>query len=71
MAPPFPYVVSGSIVDANGIMVVFTNQQQNFIVRTGEMLEQSYRVDSVDPQFVTLTYLPLGLTQRVPMGAAN
>jgi hypothetical protein len=70
-APPFPYVVTGSIVDANGVLVVFTNQQQNFVVRVGEVFEQIYRVESVEAQTVTLTYLPLGLTQRVPMAGLN
>jgi hypothetical protein len=70
-APPFPYVVSGSIADANGVFVVFTNQQQNFVVRVGEVLEQRYRVDSVDAQSVILTYLPLGLSQRVAIAVSN
>jgi hypothetical protein len=71
MAPPFPYVVSGSVVDANGVMVVFSNQQQNVIVRVGEVFEQTYRVDAVDGQSVMLTYLPLGLPQRVAMAVLN
>jgi hypothetical protein len=70
-APPFPYVVSGRIDDNDAILVVFTGQQQSFIVRVGEVLEHTYRVDAVDAQAVTLTYLPLGLTQRVPLAALN
>ena len=70
-APAFPYAVSGSVADANGVMVVFSNQQQNFVVRVGEVLDKTYRVESVDAQSVTLTYLPLGLTQRVPLSAMN
>lgn len=70
-APPFPYRVSGGLADAEGVMVVFTNQQQNFVVRVGEVIERTYRVDAIDAQAVTLTYLPLGLTQRVPMDALN
>jgi hypothetical protein len=71
MAPPFPYIVSGSIADTSGVLVVFTGQQQSFVVRVGEVLERTYRVDAVDAQAVTLTYLPLGLTQRVPLAALN
>lgn len=71
MAPPFPYTIAGSIVDANGMMIVFTNQQQNFALRVGEVLDKTYRVESIDPQSVTLTYLPLGLTQRVATGGLN
>jgi hypothetical protein len=67
-APPFPYLVTGAVADADGVMVVFTNQQQSFVVRVGEVIERTYRVDAIDAQAVTLTYMPLGLTQRVPMG---
>jgi hypothetical protein len=71
VAPPFPYTVAGSVLDPNGLMIVFTHQQRNFVLRVGEVLEQTYRVESIDPQSVTLTFLPLGLTQRVPIGASN
>ena len=69
--PPFPYAVVGSIVDTNGVMVMFTNQQQNLIVRIGEVFASNYRVDAVDPESVTLTYIPLGMTQRVPLPVLN
>jgi hypothetical protein len=49
-------------------MIVFANQNQNFAVRAGEVLEKTYRVESIDSQAVTVTYLPLGLTQRLPIG---
>ena len=71
VAPPFPYTVAGSVVDPNGLMIVFTQQERSFVLRVGEVLEQTYRVESIDPQSVTLTFLPLGLTQRVPIGALN
>jgi len=71
VAPPFPYAVAGSVVDPNGLMIVFTQEQRSFVLRVGEVLEQTYRVESIDPQSVTLTFLPLGLTQRVPIGASN
>ena len=71
MAPPFPYSIAGRVVDAHGTMIVFSNQNQNFAVRAGELLEQTYRVESIDSQVVTVTYLPLGLTQRLPLGELN
>jgi hypothetical protein len=71
MPPPFPYSVAGSITDTNGLEVVFTNHEQNFFVPVGALLEQRYRVDAIDGDSATLTYLPLGLTQRVPIGEVN
>jgi hypothetical protein len=69
-APPFPYTVAGSVADTKGKMVVFSKQNENFVLRTGEMLEQSYRLDTIEAESVTLTYLPLGLAQRVPLPGA-
>ena len=71
MAPPFPFGISGTIADANGVMVVFSNQSRDFVLRVGEVLEQTYRIESIDAQSVTVKYLPLGLTQRVLMPAVN
>ena len=70
-APPFPYGIAGSVADGNGLMVVFTKQNQDFVLRVGDVLEQTYRVDAIDAQSVALTYLPLGLAQLVPMGASK
>ena len=67
-APPFPYTVAGSVADANGLMIVFANRQkQDFVLRVGDILEQTYRIEAIDPQSVTVTYLPLGLAQVVPI----
>ena len=66
-APPFPYTVAGSAADVNGPMIVFNRQKQDFVMRIGDVLEQTYRVEAIDPQSVTVTYLPLGLTQVVPI----
>jgi hypothetical protein len=52
-------------------MVIFANQQNSFVLRAGEVLEQTYRLESIDSHAVTLTYLPLGVTERVPLGTAN
>ena len=68
-APPFPYAVAGSIADLNGPMVVFMKQNQDFVVRVGDVLENTYRVDAIDEQSVTVTYLPLNLKQVVALSA--
>jgi hypothetical protein len=52
----------------DSLMIVFANRQkQDFVLRIGDVLEQTYRVEAIDPQSVTLTYLPLRLTQVVPI----
>jgi hypothetical protein len=46
-------------------MIVFNRQNQDFVLRVGDILEQTYRVEAIDTRSVTVTYLPLGLTQAV------
>ena len=70
-APPFPYASAGSLADKDGAMVVFMKQNQHFIVRRGDVLESTYRIDEIQPRSVVVTYLPLGLQQVVPLGAAQ
>ena len=65
VAPPFPYAITGSADTGTGPVAVFSRQNQDFAVKAGELLEQTYRVDAIDAQSVTVTYLPLGLTQVV------
>ena len=62
-APPFPYAIIGSAESENGLVVVFSRQNQDFAVKAGDVLEKAYRVDAIDAQSVSVTYLPLGLTQ--------
>ena len=66
-APPFPYTVAGSVVDAAGPMIVFNRQNQDFVLRAGDVLEHTYRIETIDARSVTVTYLPLGLTQVVSL----
>lgn len=66
-APAFGYAVAGLVHDANGPMIVLNRQNQHFVLRVGDMLEQTYRIEAIGPQSVTVTYLPLRLTQVVPI----
>jgi len=68
-APPFPYAITGTLLDRNGLMVVFAKENQDFVVRAGDLLDENYRVEAIDPQSVTVRYLPLKITQVLPMGA--
>lgn len=63
MAPPLPFVAIGSINGASvtdGEPVAFVRQQEQlFVVRAGDAIGHAYRVESVGPQGVEFTYLPL------------
>jgi hypothetical protein len=69
--PPIPFVYLGKMLE-DGKPVVFLNKQErNLVVREGDVIEGSYRVESILPPLMTLTYLPLNIKQAFPIGAFN
>ena len=70
-APPFPYAVAGNLVDNGVPTVVFMKQNQHFVLRAGEVLENTYRIDRIDSRSIAVTYLPLGHPQILPLGTLN
>ncbi len=70
-APPFPYTVVGGLADNNVITIVFSNKDQYFVLRAGEVLADTYRLDEVNSNSITVTYLPLGQKQVLPLGTPN
>lgn len=63
--PPMPYRVAGKVVHEGGAHIVLAKGDRVIWVREGETLEDGYRVDSIKPDRVTLTYLPLDVEQHI------
>jgi hypothetical protein len=63
--PPVPYRVAGQVTDDGGMRVVLAKGDRVFFVQEGDTLEGGYRVDTIRPDAVTLTYLPLGVQERL------
>ena len=64
-APPFPYQLVGRLTDGAS-RAVLNNAQRSAVVGVGEVVDGQWRVESVEPAGMRLTYLPLGLSQFVP-----
>ena len=68
VAPPIPYAVLGKQA-ADGVWQVFLGRQdQVFIVKQGDTLESSYRIEEIKPPALTLTYVPLNQRQVLAIG---
>ena len=67
--PRFPYLISGVFADSQGLTLVFGKQNEHFLLRLGEVLEETYRLDEIDSQQVTLTYLPQSSVLRIPFSS--
>jgi len=68
VAPALPYTFVGKKLEGSSWEVYLTRSDRTFIVREGQLLEGSYRVDKIEPPALTLTYLPLEQAQTLAIG---
>ncbi len=71
MAPPLPFTILGKKLDDNNWEVYLARGEQTFIVREKTILEEVYRVESIRPPTMTLTYIPLNQTQTLTIGGID
>ena len=67
-APALPFTYMGRMVDEGKTTVFLTRQDRSYAVKEGDVVDGSYRVDRIDGNSVTMTYLPLNMQQILAMG---
>lgn len=68
-APPLPYTYMGKFTDATGKLIIFLAKgDSGTTVSLGELIDGTYRVQSMDDKQLTLTYVPLGINQTLAIG---
>ncbi len=65
VAPPLPYVYTGRMEEQGHTVLFLSRQQRVLLVREGETLDGTYRVDRITPWSVEFTYLPLKQKQSL------
>lgn len=63
--PPLPFKYIGKVIEGNKIQVFLADSEQNYVVRLGGQIEDQYRVDAMNDEAITLTYLPLDAKQTL------
>lgn len=71
-APPLPFHMIGSI-NEDGKVTIFAARANGDVVslRVADIVDNTYRVDSINNQQMTLTYLPLNQKQTLSVGATQ
>lgn len=69
--PPIPFVYLGKMIEDGRALVFLNKQDRNLVVGEGDVIEGTYRVESILPPVMTLTYLPLNMKQTFPIGVFN
>lgn len=67
-APPVPFTFLGKSLEEGRWEVYLARGNMAYIAREKSVIDGTYRVDSISPPSLTLTYLPLKQTQRLPIG---
>lgn len=64
-APPLPFTVLGKKIEDGVWEVYLARDEATYIVREHTVIEGTYRVDSIKPPTLLLTYLPLNQSQTL------
>lgn len=68
VVPPLPFTYLGRLGEAGSYKVFITAHGKNHAVSAGDLVIQHYRIERIDPPTMTVTYLPMNLTQTLPIG---
>ena len=70
-APALPFVFLGKKLEAERWEVYLSRGEHTLIVREKDVIDNTYRIDSIAPPMLMLTYLPLNQSQQLAVGHAQ
>jgi hypothetical protein len=68
-APPLPFAYMGKLVEDTTTTVFLARQDRNYIVRAGDTVDGTYRVETVGEDALEFLYLPFKARQTLPLTA--
>jgi len=67
-APPLPFAYVGRLVEDRDTTVFLAQGERNLVVKPGEVIDNTYKLEEVGERTLVLTYLPLSQRQTLPTG---
>jgi hypothetical protein len=67
-APPLPFTYLGKSLQDGVWQIYLARGDRTYLLRDGETIDGTYRVDAIRPPVLTLTYLPLEQRQQLNIG---
>jgi hypothetical protein len=67
-APPLPYKVLGKMLEQGVWQVFLTREDDVHVVKEGDVLDERYRIDKIEPPALVMTYIPLNQRQALAIG---
>jgi hypothetical protein len=67
MAPPLPFVYMGRLSEEKNTTVFLVMGERNLVVKPGDVIDNTYKIEEVGDAAVVLTYLPMNQRQTLPI----
>jgi hypothetical protein len=71
VAPPLPFVYIGKAAGDGSWEVYLVKANKTYVVRKQTLIDGVYRVESISPPTMTITYLPLNQVQQLNIGVLD
>jgi hypothetical protein len=68
VAPPLPFTYIGKSLEEGNWEIYLARGDRTYLVRDKAVIDGTWRVDSIKPPILTLTYLPLNQVQQLNIG---
>ncbi|HXX12815.1 MAG TPA: hypothetical protein VEK05_14965 [Burkholderiales bacterium] len=68
-APPLPFAYVGRLVEDHDTTVFLAQGERNLVVKPGETIDNTYKLEEVGERALVITYLPLSQRQTLPTGS--
>lgn len=68
-APQLPFSFLGQYQEDDRLVILLMKGERMLLVRAGEVIDGTYRVEGIEGRLLTLLYLPLGIRQTLDVEA--
>jgi len=69
-APTLPFKYFGKYVEDGNTQVFLQTLEQDWVVKIGDTIQKTYKLEEINSSVLTFTYLPLNQKQTLDIGAA-
>lgn len=66
--PALPFTYFGKLIDGKRVTVYLASQDRNLAVRRGDVIDGTWRVESIGSNAMVFRYLPMGTKQTLEIG---
>jgi hypothetical protein len=70
-APPMPFQFIGKLNDRADLQVFLQNGEKIYVVRKGDVIDDTWRIEGISDVELSFVYLPLHLSQTLSVGSTQ